>query len=102
MTKKAAREFYKQYRKSEASAGKLLQLIREYLNRRFGLSYGSLTAQEADKILISQGVGADTAEKLRNIMQQLENAEYTGKGYETAIIEHDLAPLIKKIEKEVR
>jgi len=102
LAKKAAREFYKQYRKREPNSGKLLQLIRDYLNRRFGLSYGSLTPQESVKILISQGVGADTAEALQNIMLQLENAEYTGLGTETAMIESDLTQLIKQIEKEVR
>ena len=102
VAKKAARTFYKQYRKRELSARKLLQLIRGYLNSRFGLSYGSLTPQESVKILIAQGVGADTAEKLQSIMLQLENAEYTGQGMEAAAIDSDLVPLIKRIEKECR
>ena len=102
MAKKAAGEFYKQYRRRELTAGNLLQLIRDYLNRRFGLSYGSLTPQESVEILTSQGVGADTAAALQNIMLQLENAEYTGKGMEAAAIDSDLVALIKKIEKESR
>jgi len=102
MAKKAAREFYKQYRQGEPTAGNLLQLIRDYLNRRFGLSYGSLTPQESVRILISQGVGADTAEALQNIMGQLENAEYTGQGMAAAAIDSDLAALIKRIEKQSR
>ena len=102
VAKKAARTFYKQYHKRELSARKLLQLIRDYLNSRFGLSYGSLTPQESVKILIAQGVGADTAEKLQNIMLQLENVEYTGQGAKTAAIDGDLVPLIKRIEKESR
>ena len=76
--------------------------IRDYLNRRFGLSYGSLTPQESVKILTSQGVGADTAAALQNIMLQLENAEYTGKGMEAVDSNSDLVPLIKRIEKESR
>ncbi len=102
MAKKAAREFNKHYRKRELTSRILLQLIRDYLNHRFGLSYGSLTPQESVKILISQGVGADTAEALQKIMLQLENAEYTGKGMETAVIDSDLVLLIKRIEKESR
>jgi len=102
MAKKAAGEFYKQYRRVEHSAGNLLQLIRDYLNRRFGLSYGSLTPQESVKILISQGVGAETADALQKIMRQLENAEYTGQGMQAAVIDSDLVPLIKQIEKESR
>jgi len=102
MAKKAARDFYRQYRQGELTAGNLLQLIRDYLNRRFGLSYGSLTPQESVKILISQGVDAGTAEALQNIMLQLENAEYTGRGMAAAAIDTDLAALIKRIEKECR
>jgi hypothetical protein len=102
MAKKAAGEFYKQYRRRELTTGKLLQLIRDYLNRRFGLSYGSLTPRESVKILTSQGVGADTAAALQNIMLQLENDEYTGKGLEAVTIDSDLVPLIKRIEKESR
>ena len=102
MAKKAAREFNKHYRKRELTSRILLQLIRDYLNHRFGLSYGSLTPQESVKILISQGVGADTAEALQKIMLQLENAEYTGKGMEASAIDSDLVLLIKRIEKESR
>jgi len=102
MAKKAAGEFYKQYRRRGLTAGNLLQLIRDYLNRRFGLSYGSLTPRESVEILTSQGVGADTAAALQNIMLQLENAEYTGKGMEAATVDRDLAALIKRIEKESR
>ena len=102
IAKKAAGEFYKQYRRHGLTTGNLLQLIRDYLNRRFGLSYGSLTPQESVKILTSQGVGADTAAALQNIMLQLENAEYTGKGMEAVDSNSDLVPLIKRIEKESR
>ena len=102
MAKKAAREFYKQYRQSAPTCSKLLQLIRDYLNRRFSLAYGALTPGEAGNILNSRGVAADTAAKLQNIMQQLENAEYTGRGSETANVEPDLVQLVKQIEKAVR
>ena len=100
--KKAARKFYKQSRKGGLTHSELLQLIRDYLNNRFGLSYGALTSQEAGKILRAKGAGADTAEKLQSSMQQLENATYTGKGNEATNIHQDLAQLIKKIEKESR
>ncbi len=102
MAKKAAREFFKQYHKSEHTAATLLLLVREYLNNRFSLSYGSLTPPEIFKILTSQGVGTETAEKMQIIMQQLENAEYTGQGMEAAAVDADLVPFIRKIEKEIR
>ena len=102
LAKKAAREFNKQYRSQELSASKLLQLIRDYLNLRFGRAYGALTSQEAVNLLVSQKVGAATVEKMQKIIQQLENAEYTGHGHQTAIIDHDLGALVKQIEKESR
>jgi hypothetical protein len=102
MARRAAREFFRQYRKSSLTCRELLQLIRDFLNHRFGLSYGSLTPQEAVKILIERGVAPDTAEKLNDIMQQLENAEYTGKGMETAAVDTDFVKVIKRIEKESR
>jgi hypothetical protein len=102
LAKKAAREFFKRYHKSEHTAAMLLLLVREYLNNRFSLSYGSLTPQEAFEILTSQGVGTETAEKIQIIMQQLENAEYTGKGMEAIAVDTDLVPFIKRIEKESR
>ena len=102
MAKKAAREFFKRYHKSDHTAAMLLLQVREYLNNRFGLSYGSLTPQEAFEILTSQGVGTETAEKMQKIMQLLENAEYTGKGMEASALDTDLVPFIKRIEKESR
>ena len=102
LAKKAAREFNKQYRKKELTGSTLLQLIRDYLNLRFGRAYGALTSQEAVNLLISQGVGAGTVKKMQKVLQQLENAEYTGRGNQTAAVDQDLGALIKQIEKECR
>ncbi|UCD80464.1 MAG: protein BatD [Desulfobacterales bacterium] len=100
--KKAAARFYKRYGRGGLAAGELLELIRDYLNNRFGLSYGSLTPPEAAQILKTRGVGVDTAEKLENWMRHCENAVYSGKGDEVVRTDEDLVKLIKKIEKESR
>ncbi len=100
--KKAAREFFRHYRRGPLTYSQLLEQIRDYLNHRFGLSYGSLTAQESGRILSSNGVGAATVEKMQTVVQKIENAAYTGRGQEPAAVETDLVPLIKKIEKECR
>ena len=100
--KKAARQFLKRYGRGGLAAGELLELIRAYLNKRFRLSYGSLTPAEASKILRDGGVEADTAEKLQDLVQRCENAVYSGKGDEVVPTEEDLGQLIKKIEKESR
>jgi hypothetical protein len=100
--KKAARRFYRQYGRGGLSASELLELIRDYLNNRFGLSYGSLTAAEAFNVLTTAGVDADTAEKLQDWMQRCEDAIYSGKADEVVRSEADLVKLIKQIEKESR
>jgi len=100
--KKAARMFFRQYGRGNLAAGEMLELIREYLNMRFRLSYGSLTPAEASKILRDGGVHADTAQKLHDLVQRCENAVYSGKGDEVVRPDVDLGQLIKKIEKECR
>jgi len=100
--KKAARRFCRKYGRGGLAAAELLELLRDYLNNRFALSYGSLTPPEAFRILREGGVGAGTAEKLQGIIQHCENAVYSGKGEEVVPAAEDLVRLIKKIEKESR
>jgi hypothetical protein len=100
--KKAARRFFKRYGRGGLAAGELLESIREYLNKRFRLSYGSLTPAEAYKILRDGGIGAATAEKLHDLVQRCENAVYSGKGDAGVVTEEDPVHLIKKIEKQCR
>ncbi len=102
LAKKASRVFNKQLRSERLTCSRLLQLIRDYMNNRFGLSYGSLTPVEASNILISHGVNAETAGMLQQTMQLMENAEYTGKGNEDASVDTDLTKLVRQIEKEAQ
>ena len=94
--------FFRQYGRGNLAAGEMLELIREYLNMRFRLSYGSLTPAETSKILRGGGVDGDTAEKLHDLVQRCENAVYSGKGDEVVRPDVDFGQLIKKIEKECR
>jgi hypothetical protein len=102
LARKASREFNKELRSRQLTCSRLLQLIRDYLNQRFGLNYGSLTPGEAADILISRGVKTETAGRLREIMQLLENAEYTGRGHDEAGVDQDLTKIVKQIEKEAK
>ena len=101
-SKKAAGEFVKQCRKGGLSHQDLMDAVRGYLNSRFALSIGVLTAEEAVGILRSKGVNSETTKKLRSIVQTLENAVYTGKGHEKTDRAKTLSGLIKAIEKEIR
>ena len=100
--RKAAKALTQQCRKGELSSNDLTSSIRRYLNERFDLSLGSLTPDEAADIMVSRGVNATTAERLRTALQELEDAIYTGKGQETCDMGGDIPKLIKQIEKEIR
>jgi len=100
--RKAAKALTQQCRKGELSSNDLTSSIRRYLNERFDLSLGSLTPDEAADIVVSEGVGATTAERLRTALKELEDAIYTGKGQETCDMGGDISKLIKQIEKEIR
>ena len=100
--RKAAKALTQHCRKGELSSNDLTSSIRRYLNERFDLSLGSLTPDEAEDIVVSRGVSATTAERLRTALQKLEDAIYTGKGQETCDMGGDIPKLIKQIEKEIR
>ncbi|MDB4444130.1 BatD family protein [bacterium] len=100
--RKASKTFLNQYRQGALSANDLVSAIRDYLNDRFGLNLGSLTSEEAAEILEANGAGRETTEKLRAIFRRLENAIYTGNGYDAGVTEEDIPEMIKKIEKETR
>ena len=59
-------------------AAECIDLFRDYLNDRFQLSLGSLTAAEAEKVLLQKGISEETAERTRLLMQHFENVIYTG------------------------
>lgn len=99
--KKAANTIVRQYRHSQVRPSDLALQIRNYLNDRFGLSLGSLTPGESAEILRSNGVSLNTAEKLRAVLERLEDAVYTGKAHESCDIGENMPRLIKQIEKEI-
>jgi hypothetical protein len=101
-SKKAAGEFVKHCRKGGLNYQDLMDAVRGYLNSRFVLSIGVLTAEEAAGILSAKGVNSETTRKLRSIVQALENAVYTGNGHEKTDQAKTLSDLIKQIEKEIR
>jgi hypothetical protein len=100
--KKASKTLIKQCRRPAMHSSDLIQVIRDYLNSRFGLALGSLTANEAADILKSNDVGMDTAEKLRTVVLKLENDVYTGGAQAASDIQQELPAIIGVIEKEVR
>jgi BatD DUF11 like domain len=100
--KKAAKDFIRQCRRDDLGSNDLISFITGYFNDRFGLSLGSLTPNEAAGILESNNVSPETTGKMKNVIQILEDAVYTGKGHDSCEIGQDIPKLIKQMEKEIR
>jgi hypothetical protein len=100
--KKAAGKLSQQCRVGAIAPRDLLLSVRDYLNDRFGLALGTLTPFEATRILKSEGAQPETSEQLRNVLQSLEDAVYTGRGNRTCDLGGEIAQLIKQIEKEIK
>jgi hypothetical protein len=101
-SKKAFKEFMKNCRKDDLSCHQLIETVKDYLNNRFHLSIGVLTAEETIRLLQEKGIGKEMAESIGSQVRKLEHAVYTGKGQEQTDLGKDLSDLIKAIEKEVR
>jgi hypothetical protein len=100
--KKAAKKLIQKCRKGKISSSELALCIRDYLNERFDLALGSLTPEEGAEILRSKGVSLETAQGFRSVLQRIEDAVYTGKGYECCDTPDEVPKLIKQIQKEIR
>ena len=99
-SKNAFKKLSKQCRQDSPSCADLIDAFREYLNGRFNLSVGTLTPDEAEKLLRANGVSTDTVKKIRTLIQQLENAVYAGDDNKPADATAYLLRLFKTLEKE--
>jgi len=100
--KKAARKLAIDYDRGRQSWDDLTLLMRDYLNDRFGLRLGSVTANEAAEIIRVNGARPETEDTLRQVLQRIENAIFTGKGQELSDLGDEFPQLVKQIDREVR
>jgi BatD DUF11 like domain len=100
--RKAAKDFIRQCRRDDLGSNDLISFITDYFNDRFGLALGSLTPDEAAEIMESNGVSPETTGKIKNVIQTLEDAVYTGKGHANCEMGADIPELIRQVEKEIR
>jgi len=100
--KNALRVLKKRCREDTEGCARYIDLLRDYLNDRFQLSLGVLTADEAEKIVLAQGAAVETAKHMRLLMQRLENVVYTGKRDRPAAVARELLALVTTLEKEIR
>jgi len=101
--KRAARNLFRLCRQyGGADAQRLSLIVRDYFNDRFGLALASLTPEDAAGILASKGVAPETAGRLREVLQTIENAIYAGKGRGADRIGQEIPGIIREIEREIR
>jgi translation initiation factor 2 alpha subunit (eIF-2alpha) len=100
--KKASKAIIGQCKSKGISYSEMVSALTNYLNDRFNLSLGALTAEEASNILTSKGVKPETAEKIKELVRQMEDAVYTGRGGATCSLIGEIPECINKIEKEIR
>ena len=101
-SKNAFRKLSKRCRQDIAGCSDLIDAFREYLNSRFDLSIGTLTSDEAEKILRAKGAGTDTTNKICALILRLENAVYAGDDAKPENATTELLGLVRRLEKECR
>jgi len=100
-SKKAFGTLRKRCRKDQTSYEDLINVFKDYLNDRFDLSIGTLTADDAGRILRDQGVMAETAKDMCSLVQRFETAVYAGNNFNDTDVTGELLALVKIIEKEI-
>ncbi|MDY6970788.1 MAG: BatD family protein [Thermodesulfobacteriota bacterium] len=100
--RKASRNLTRCCRQKDLSSADLASAITVYFNDRFGLFLGALTPKEAFDILRSRGINKKKAQEFQQVVQEIEDAVYTGRGNEQCSTARGIPRLIKLIEKEIR
>jgi len=100
--KKAFRQFSKQCDRGGINATELLDAVREYLNDRLSLSLGSLTSVEVYEILVANNINTETANQVKGLIKNLEDAIYTGRGQDECRIVEYVIQHIRRIDREIK
>ncbi|RLC02756.1 MAG: hypothetical protein DRH90_13050 [Deltaproteobacteria bacterium] len=101
ISKKAFSTLKKRCQKDQISYEDLINAFKDYLNDRCSLSIGTLTADDAEKILRDQGVDAETAKNMRSLVQRFETAVYAGNHFNDSDAVGELLGLARVIEKGI-
>jgi hypothetical protein len=100
--KRAAKNLIRRTCETSINSRELILAFQDYFNEKLDLTLGTLTAIDAEKILLSKNVSESTAQEFRNLIQRFEDNVYTGKGDETCETQDEIKTLIKKLEKELK
>ena len=98
-SKKAFSTLKKRCHKAHADHEEHIHAFKDYLNDRYNLSIGTLTADDAERILLDKGLDAETAKRVRTLMQTYETAVYAGHCFNGSEDPGEMLRLVKSIEK---
>jgi hypothetical protein len=99
--KKAFSALRRRCQKDPIGYADLISAFTDYLNDRCGLTIGTLTADDAERILVNHGINAETAKEMHSLIQQFETAVYAGNTFNDAAAAGKLLALVKIIEKDI-
>jgi hypothetical protein len=99
--KKAFSALRRRCQKKPIGYADLISAFTDYLNDRCGLTIGTLTADDAERILVNHGINAETAKEMHSLIQQFETAVYAGNTFNDAAAAGKLLALVKIIEKDI-
>lgn len=99
--KRAAGSFLKAFQDAHDDPNLQISALRGYINDRFGCALATITADEAARILIQNGVEPNTAETLKAIFQHVEAAIYKGEHQRDTGGNASIRDVIKQIEREL-
>ena len=100
--RRAAKDLIRHCRQERGDANSLNLAVRDYFNNRFGLALASLTPEDATEILTAKGVTLKTAQKLKQILIEVEDTIYTGTDKRSVSMGEEIPGIVRKIEKEIR
>ena len=100
-SKKAFGALKRRCQKDPTSYEDLINAFKEYLNDRCGLTIGTLTADDTERILQDQGVNAETAKSMHSLIQRFETALYAGNNVNDTEATDNLLGLVKRLDKEL-
>lgn len=101
-SQKALKSLLSITRKTGITAGPLFEAIKDYFNDRLALNLGTITLREIEKIVNQKTDNRDLRSEIVNIIQELEEAVYTGKAAEKYTSAPEIANVFKKFDQEVK
>ncbi len=101
-SRQAFKNFSKQFQEAPPMGADLLKAFKVYLNDRFSLSLGTVTADDAVRLLQAHDVAGNSIDRIGTLMKKIEVAVYTGDDRQNSEAGPELLALIKNLEKEIR